>query len=79
MVGVKSTALRFGSLTKNWITGFAIACIGNLALSGYNAELGTHYLLCAIPYNYLSMIFSCTLMNACLCFLGQHGNTIHFL
>ncbi|XP_042424785.1 4-hydroxybenzoate polyprenyltransferase, mitochondrial-like [Zingiber officinale] len=43
MVGVKSTALRFGSLTKNWVTGFAIACIGNLALSGYNAELAWQY------------------------------------
>ncbi|CAD5190783.1 unnamed protein product [Musa acuminata subsp. malaccensis] len=38
-VGVKSTALRFGSSTKYWITGFGIACISNLALSGYNAEL----------------------------------------
>lgn len=41
-VGVKSTALRFGSLTKNWISGFGTACIGSLALSGYNAELGQH-------------------------------------
>lgn len=41
-VGVKSTALRFGSFTKNWITGFGIACIVSLALSGYNAELGKH-------------------------------------
>ncbi|XP_073102742.1 4-hydroxybenzoate polyprenyltransferase, mitochondrial isoform X2 [Elaeis guineensis] len=38
-VGVKSTALRFGSLTKTWISGFGAACIGSLALSGYNAEL----------------------------------------
>nr|CAD1830700.1 unnamed protein product [Ananas comosus var. bracteatus] len=38
-VGVKSTALRFGSLTKYWITGFGAACISSLALSGYNAEL----------------------------------------
>lgn len=39
-VGVKSTALRFGDLTKQWITGFGFACLGNLALSGFNAELG---------------------------------------
>lgn len=39
-VGVKSTALRFGELTKEWISGFGIACIGSLALSGYNAEIG---------------------------------------
>ncbi|PIA41799.1 hypothetical protein AQUCO_02200314v1 [Aquilegia coerulea] len=34
-VGVKSTALRFGDLTKNWVTGFGIACISSLALSGW--------------------------------------------
>lgn len=39
-VGVKSTALRFGDLTKEWITGFGVACISSLALSGYNAEIG---------------------------------------
>ncbi|KAJ8498034.1 hypothetical protein OPV22_008586 [Ensete ventricosum] len=38
-VGVKSTALRFGSFTKYWITGFGIACVSNLGLSGCNAEL----------------------------------------
>ncbi|XP_058097918.1 4-hydroxybenzoate polyprenyltransferase, mitochondrial isoform X2 [Magnolia sinica] len=38
-VGVKSTALRFGDLTKNWVSGFGIACISSLALSGFNAEL----------------------------------------
>ncbi|KAF9595387.1 hypothetical protein IFM89_000305 [Coptis chinensis] len=39
-VGVKSTALRFGDLTKNWVTGFGIACISSLTLSGYNAGIG---------------------------------------
>lgn len=39
-VGVKSTALRFGDLTKNWITGFGLACTSGLALSGYNADIG---------------------------------------
>ncbi|KAE9602882.1 putative 4-hydroxybenzoate polyprenyltransferase [Lupinus albus] len=38
-VGVKSTALCFGDSTKEWITGFGIACLGNLALSGFNAEI----------------------------------------
>ncbi|XP_017408551.1 4-hydroxybenzoate polyprenyltransferase, mitochondrial isoform X1 [Vigna angularis] len=38
-VGVKSTALRFGDSTKEWITGFGIACVGGLALSGFNAEI----------------------------------------
>ncbi|XP_034227927.1 4-hydroxybenzoate polyprenyltransferase, mitochondrial-like isoform X1 [Prunus dulcis] len=39
-VGVKSTALRFGDSTKEWITGFGIMCISSLALSGYNVEIG---------------------------------------
>ncbi|KAJ9174280.1 hypothetical protein P3X46_017320 [Hevea brasiliensis] len=39
-VGVKSTALRFGDSTKEWITGFGIACISSLALSGVNANIG---------------------------------------
>lgn len=39
-VGVKSTALRFGDSTKKWISGFGAACIGSLALGGYNANLG---------------------------------------
>lgn len=39
-VGVKSTALRFGDSTKEWTTGFGIACISSLALSGYNADIG---------------------------------------
>lgn len=39
-VGVKSTALRFGDSTKEWISGFGAACTGSLALSGYNANLG---------------------------------------
>ncbi|KAK7394935.1 hypothetical protein VNO78_15476 [Psophocarpus tetragonolobus] len=42
-VGVKSTALRFGDSTKDWITGFGIACLGGLAVSGFNAEIGWPY------------------------------------
>ncbi|PNX80442.1 4-hydroxybenzoate polyprenyltransferase mitochondrial-like, partial [Trifolium pratense] len=42
-VGVKSTALRFGGSTKEWLTGFGIASLSNLALSGFNAELGWPY------------------------------------
>eukprot|EP01018_Ginkgo_biloba_P010589 Gb_40801 [translate_table: standard] len=40
IVGIKSTALRFGDQTKNWISGFGVACISSLALSGFNAGLG---------------------------------------
>uniref|UniRef100_M8BFI5 Para-hydroxybenzoate--polyprenyltransferase, mitochondrial n=1 Tax=Aegilops tauschii TaxID=37682 RepID=M8BFI5_AEGTA len=42
-VGVKSTALRFGDSTKQWISAFGAASIGSFALSGYNAELAWPY------------------------------------
>nr|QDM39193.1 4-hydroxybenzoate geranyltransferase-like protein 05 [Lithospermum erythrorhizon] len=41
--GVKSTALRFGDLTKQWVSAFAIATIIALALSGYNANISWPY------------------------------------
>eukprot|EP00124_Ichthyophonus_hoferi_P004619 Ihof_evm2s531 gene=Ihof_evmTU2s531 len=37
MVGVKSTALRFGDNSKIWLTGFGTSSIGLLALAGQNA------------------------------------------
>ncbi|KAI4344852.1 hypothetical protein L6164_012039 [Bauhinia variegata] len=42
-VGVKSTALRFGDSTKQWITAFGIACISSLSLAGVNADIGWPY------------------------------------
>ncbi|KAJ7959627.1 4-hydroxybenzoate polyprenyltransferase, mitochondrial [Quillaja saponaria] len=45
-VGVKSTALLFGDSTKQWTTGFAIACIAGFALSGFHAGLGWPYYVC---------------------------------
>ncbi|OMP11634.1 UbiA prenyltransferase family, partial [Corchorus capsularis] len=41
--GVKSTALKFGDSTKEWTSGFVVACISCLALSGYNAAIGWPY------------------------------------
>lgn len=34
MIGIKSTALRFGDKTKFWLTGFSTAMIGGLTASG---------------------------------------------
>ena len=45
-VGVKSTALRFGDSTKEWINGFGIASISSLALCGYNAGIGMCSIFC---------------------------------
>ncbi|CAO2824478.1 unnamed protein product [Amaranthus hypochondriacus] len=45
-VGVKSTALRFGDSTTEWLSGFGLACISSLALSGFNAHLGWPFYAC---------------------------------
>lgn len=45
-VGVKSTALRFGDKTKEWVAGFGLACISSLGLCGYNADIGWPYYAC---------------------------------
>lgn len=34
LIGVKSTALKFGDQTKVWLTGFGTAMVSLLALSG---------------------------------------------
>ncbi|TKR68011.1 hypothetical protein L596_024064 [Steinernema carpocapsae] len=38
MIGVKSTALRFGENTSYWLTGFSTAAIAGVGLSGYMAD-----------------------------------------
>ncbi|VDP34780.1 unnamed protein product [Heligmosomoides polygyrus] len=38
MIGVKSTALRFGENTKPWLTGFGTAAVAGLGLAGYLAD-----------------------------------------
>lgn len=39
LIGVKSTAIRFGDKTRHWLSGFGAAMIASLALSGYNVGL----------------------------------------
>lgn len=38
LVGIKSTALRFGDNTKMWLTAFSTAMITGLSMSGYISE-----------------------------------------
>lgn len=35
LVGIKSTALRFGDNTKVWLTGFSTTMLGGLSMAGY--------------------------------------------
>lgn len=44
LVGVKSTAIRFGSSIYKWLLGFAIGTVGCLGLAGYmNGQSGLYY------------------------------------
>lgn len=70
-VGVKSTALRFGDSTKEWISGFGIACVSGLALSGFNADIGIYCFLVVL----LLINFSFNLLNS---IVGQGGRIMHF-
>uniref|UniRef100_A0A0N5BA85 4-hydroxybenzoate polyprenyltransferase, mitochondrial n=1 Tax=Strongyloides papillosus TaxID=174720 RepID=A0A0N5BA85_STREA len=50
MIGVKSTALKFGDKTKAWLSAFSTATISGLALSGFMADQ-------TWPY-YLALLFT---------------------
>ncbi|KAK6936421.1 UbiA prenyltransferase family [Dillenia turbinata] len=60
-VGVKSTALRFGESTKEWITGFGAACIAGLTISGYNADIGGYLCISSFASHMSDMWMVCLL------------------
>lgn len=68
-VGVKSTALRFGDSTKEWLTGFSAASITSLAVSGFNADLGWPYYasLAAASGHFAWQIYAVDLSNRANC------------
>lgn len=45
IIGVKSTALKFGDATWKWLSSFGIMMISSLLLTGYNAQLAWPYYL----------------------------------
>uniref|UniRef100_UPI00358EFB2C 4-hydroxybenzoate polyprenyltransferase, mitochondrial isoform X1 n=1 Tax=Myxine glutinosa TaxID=7769 RepID=UPI00358EFB2C len=45
IVGVKSTALRFGDDTKPWLTAFSLAMIGGLTTAGVSADQAFPYFI----------------------------------
>ncbi|KAJ8356929.1 hypothetical protein SKAU_G00197230 [Synaphobranchus kaupii] len=50
LVGVKSTALRFREQTKLWLSGFTVALLSGLVLTGVNAQQTLPY------YGVVSMV-----------------------
>lgn len=49
LIGVKSTALRFGADSQRWFTGFAVAMLSALAITGVVHELNTAYYCALLP------------------------------
>ncbi|MHA7870773.1 MAG: UbiA family prenyltransferase, partial [Hyphococcus sp.] len=49
LIGVKSTALKFGAATKPWLTGFYLAAVGLFALAGILATASVAYFLALAP------------------------------
>lgn len=45
MIGVKSTALKFGDKTKKWLSGFSTITMSGLFLAGYMADQTWPYYL----------------------------------
>ncbi|KAK7070842.1 Para-hydroxybenzoate--polyprenyltransferase, mitochondrial precursor (PHB:polyprenyltransferase) [Halocaridina rubra] len=45
IIGIKSTALKFGEKTWKWLSGFSIIMISSLLLTGYSAQLSWPYYL----------------------------------
>lgn len=43
LLGIKSTAIKFGDNTKYWLSGFATTMLTSLAYTGYNLELEIPY------------------------------------
>lgn len=43
IIGLKSTALKFGSSTKQWLSGFGACMFCNLIITGFNAALAWPY------------------------------------
>ncbi|KAJ7960660.1 4-hydroxybenzoate polyprenyltransferase, mitochondrial [Quillaja saponaria] len=68
-VGVKSAPVLLGDSSKKWMTGFAIACISSLVLSGYNAQIGwAYYVFLIAAFGQLAwQIWSVNLSSAANC------------
>ncbi|XP_045608249.2 4-hydroxybenzoate polyprenyltransferase, mitochondrial [Procambarus clarkii] len=45
IIGIKSTALKFGDTTWKWLSGFGVMMTSSLLLVGYNSELAWPYYL----------------------------------
>lgn len=49
LIGVKSTALKFGATTKKWLTAFYASTIGLFVVAGVFAGFGGVYFLALVP------------------------------
>tara|TARA_B100001093_G_scaffold447158_1_gene451903 strand:+ start:165 stop:1085 length:921 start_codon:yes stop_codon:yes gene_type:complete len=77
LIGVMSTALKFGSTSKAWISGFYILAMTCFVLTGLLADLGpTYFLLLAVPAGLLTIqVYSVNLDDPKSCLLHFRANT----
>ncbi|XP_053673974.1 4-hydroxybenzoate polyprenyltransferase, mitochondrial [Anopheles nili] len=77
MIGIKSTALRFGDNTKLWLTGFTAAMLGNLVAAGLVCDQSWPYYtsIGLIGAHLAHQIFSLNIHNPTDCaskFISNH-------
>lgn len=60
LLGIKSTAIKFGDNTKLWLSGFGSSMIGGLVLSGMSCGIGWPYYasVAAVASHLASQVFN---------------------
>lgn len=77
LLGIKSTAIRFGDNTKLWLSGFGVSMIGGLLLSGCSCGIGWPYYVSvgAVASHLVSQVYKLDINNPSDCankFVSNH-------
>lgn len=77
LLGIKSTAIKFGDDTKLWLTGFGASMIGGLVLSGVSCGIGWPYYasVAAVATHLTTQVYKLDINNPSDCankFLSNH-------
>lgn len=77
LLGIKSTAIKFGDNTKIWLSGFGASMIGGLVLAGMNCGIGWPYFVsvAAVATHLASQTYKLNIHNPSDCankFISNH-------
>lgn len=77
LLGIKSTAIKFGDNTKLWLSGFGTSMVGGLVLSGMSAGIGWPYYasVAAVASHLASQVYKLDIDNPTDCankFISNH-------